>query len=93
MSGEADERRPGSFGGRKEAGPDVILSGGVAPHFWTHDASDHEFEKAVLDWLELRHESPRLIANAGDQVPPDAREHRIGMMRELVAGHGRYGCG
>lgn len=78
---------------RREAGPNLILSGGVAPHLWTHDVSDAEFERAVCDWLELRHDSPRLIANAGDQVPPDACEHRIGMMRELVEEHGRVGCG
>ena len=35
------------------------------------------FKKTVLDGLELKKQSPRLIANAGDQVPPGAVEERI----------------
>ena len=75
---------------RDEAGPSLILSGGVAPNLWTKDASDQEFEQAVRAWLELQKRSPRLIANAGDQVPPGACEHRIALMRELVEKFGRY---
>ena len=45
---------------------------------------------AVLDWLDIRRLSPRLVANAGDQVPPGAPEFRIDMMRGLVEKHGRY---
>ena len=75
---------------RDEAGPRLILSGGIAPNLWTPDVSDDTFEMAVKDWLELRKQSPRLIANAGDQVPPGACEHRIPMMRELVENYGRY---
>ena len=48
------------------------------------------FEKSVLDWLALKRYGPRLIANAGDQVPPHAAEERIEIMRELVEKHGRY---
>ena len=33
---------------------------------------------------------PRLIANAGDQVPPHADEDRIAIMRDLVEQHGRF---
>ncbi len=75
---------------RDEAGPDLILSGGVAPAVWSETASDGDFEKAVLDWLEIRKQGPRLIAAAGDQVPPGTPEHRIEMMRDLVERHGRY---
>ena len=75
---------------RQEAGPDMVLSGGVPPNLWTADASDEAFRKVVLDWLVIRKESPRLIANAGDQVPPGALEYRIEMMRELVEEHGRF---
>jgi uroporphyrinogen-III decarboxylase len=48
------------------------------------------FEKAVLDWLELKRYGPRFIANAGDQVPPHADEARIELMRDLVEKYGRY---
>lgn len=75
---------------RLEAGPNLILSGGVPPNVWTKDVSDDVFEKAVMDWLAIKEFSPRLIANAGDQVPPNACEHRFVLMRELVEKFGEY---
>jgi hypothetical protein len=75
---------------REEAGPGFILSGGVSPNLWLPGADIARFRQAVLDWLELRRQSPRLIANAGDQVPPGAAEDRIHLMRDLVEAHGRY---
>ena len=75
---------------RDEAGPNLILSGGVSPSVWVEDASDDDFRKAVTQWLEIRKRSPRLIAAAGDQVPPKAPEHRIEIMRELVERDGGY---
>jgi len=74
---------------RAEAGPDFILSGGVSPELWLPSSSREAFEAAVLRWLELRRISPRLIANAGDQVPPGAVEERIEIMRDLVEEQGR----
>ena len=75
---------------REEAGPDMVLSGGVPPNLWLPEVPDDTFRQSVLDWLEIRKLSPRLVANAGDQVPPGAPEYRIEMMRELVEEHGRY---
>lgn len=75
---------------RDEAGPDLILSGGVSPNLWLPDTDVALFDAAVLSWLELRKRSPRLIANAGDQIPPGADEDRIHRMRDLVDQHGRY---
>ncbi len=75
---------------RQEAGPDMVLSGGVPPTLWIPGVSDQDFKRAVLDWLEIRKLSPRIVANAGDQVPPGAPEYRIEMMRELVEQHGKY---
>ncbi|MCE5308630.1 MAG: hypothetical protein LLG20_13405 [Acidobacteriales bacterium] len=75
---------------REEAGPALILSGGVPPPLWIEPASDDDFRHAVLAWLELRKRSARLIAAAGDQVPPGAPEHRIRLMRDLVEEFGRY---
>lgn len=75
---------------RAEAGPDFILSGGVPPDLWLPTAPREAFEKAVLDWLALKRFGPRLIANAGDQVPPHADEARIEIMRDLVEKWGRY---
>ncbi len=75
---------------RQEAGPRFILSGGVSPDLWLPHTPRAAFEQAVRAWLDLRHASPRLIAAAGDQVPPGAEEARIHRMRELVEEHGRY---
>ena len=75
---------------RAEAGADFILSGGVPPNLWLPEVPVARFRESVLDWLDLRKASPRLIANAGDQVPPGAEESRITLMRDLVEGHGRF---
>jgi len=75
---------------RNEAGTELILSGGIAPNLWLPEVPMEAFTKAVLDWLDLRKRSPRLIANAGDQVPPGADEQRIALMRDLVEKHGRF---
>jgi len=75
---------------RAEAGSDFILSGGVSPDLWLPNVSTDDFKAAVIRWLDLRKLSPRLIANAGDQVPPGALEDRIEIMRDLVETHGRF---
>lgn len=75
---------------RNEAGNEFILSGGVPPDLWLPHASESEFIHSVLAWLALRKISPRLLAAAGDQVPPGAVESRIGLMRDLVEEHGKY---
>ncbi len=75
---------------REDAGPNLILSGGVSPDLWLPSASEDSFRQAVLSWLEIKRHSPRLIAAAGDQVPPGAVEGRIGIMRDLVEEFGRY---
>ena len=75
---------------REEAGPGFILSGGVPPDLWLPRVDIEAFKAAVLAWLNLRQSGPRLIANAGDQVPPGAAEERIEIMRDLVERHGRY---
>jgi len=75
---------------REEGGPGFILSGGVPPTLWLPEVPREAFEKSVLDWQTLKHTGPRLIANAGDQVPPHAAEDRIEIMRDLVERYGRY---
>ena len=75
---------------RREAGPEMILSGGVSPELWLPHSSREAFEAKTKEWLELKRVSPRLIANAGDQVPPGADEERIAVMRDLVEEYGRY---
>ena len=50
---------------RDEAGSELMLSGGVPPNLWLPDTDIAVFKKAVLEWLELKKRSSRLIANAG----------------------------
>lgn len=75
---------------RAEAGARLVLSGGVPPTLWLPQVPLERFEQSVLDWLALKKDSPALVANAGDQVPPGAEEGRIARMRELVEQHGYY---
>jgi len=73
-----------------EAGKNFIMSGGVSPDLWLPNRQLAEFKEAVLKWLALAKRGARIIANAGDQVPPGAEESRIELMRDLVEKHGRY---
>ncbi|MFA6241849.1 MAG: uroporphyrinogen decarboxylase family protein [Candidatus Hydrogenedentales bacterium] len=92
----ADAVTPSTGGGltpeqcRQEAGTKLILSSGVPPNLWLPDVPLDDFKRAVMQWLDLKKYGPRLIANAGDQVPPNADEDRIQIMRDMVEGHGRY---
>ena len=75
---------------RVEAGPDLILSGGIPATVFGQSGDDRAFIECVKRWLDIRHACPRLIMAAGDQVPIDAPFHRIAMLPELVAEYGRY---
>ena len=75
---------------RAEAGPDLILSGGIPATVFGAAGSDAAFSECVRRWLDTRRASPRLIMAAGDQVPPDAPWHRIAMLPKLVEEYGRY---
>ena len=75
---------------REEAGTKLILSGGISPELWLPNTATAVFRKAVMNWLELKKQSPALIANSGDQVPPGAMEERIELMRDLVNKYGKY---
>ena len=75
---------------RAEAGPDMILSGGIPATVFGATGSDAAFVECVKRWLDIRLASPRLIMAAGDQVPTDAPFHRIAMLPELVEKYGGY---
>jgi hypothetical protein len=74
----------------QEAGKELIMSGGVSPDLWLPNRPVEEFKQAVLKWLELGKRGARIIANAGDQVPPGADEERIEIMRDLVEKYGHF---
>jgi hypothetical protein len=75
---------------RTEAGNDFILSGGVSPDVWLPSVNIDIFKEAVMEWIELKKRSHRIIAAAGDQVPPGAEEKRIMIMRDMVEQYGKY---
>ncbi len=75
---------------REQAGPDLILSGGIPANVFGTTGTDAQFVECVKNWLETRHTSPRLIMAAGDQVPTDAPRHRIEMLPKLIEQFGRY---
>jgi len=75
---------------RDEAGPDIVLSGGVSPVYWLPERSDREFVTHVREWLDLRRISPRLVMSDGDQVPPGTSIERIRLMREIIDEYGLY---
>lgn len=75
---------------REEAGPQMILSGGIPATVFGATGTDAAFTDAVRRWLDTRLASPRLILAAGDQVPPDAPWERIAMLPQLIERYGRY---
>ena len=75
---------------RREAGDDLILSGGIPATLFGSTGTDSEFIDAVKRWLDIRKKSSRLILAAGDQVPIDAPWHRIEMLADLVDQYGQY---
>jgi hypothetical protein len=64
-------------GCRGGAGPDLMVSRGPVPALWLAGSPLELFRGAPRDWLQLRRESPRLIAAAWDRVPPGAEEQWI----------------
>ena len=75
---------------RAEAGPDLILSGGIPATVFGATGTDEEFVESVKSWLDTKDTSSRLILAAGDQIPPDAPWHRIEMLPQLVEKYGRF---
>ncbi len=75
---------------RAEAGPEIILSGGIPATLFGPGATNEEFRDCVKRWLDTRLLSPRLLMAAGDQVPPEAPFERILALAELTAEYGRY---
>ena len=75
---------------REEAGPDLILSGGIPATEFGKSGTDQSFIDSVKRWLDTRHQSSRLFMAAGDQVPTDAPWYRVEMIPELIDKYGQY---
>lgn len=75
---------------RDEAGDHLVLWGGAPGAIFSPIYPEKAFEERILEWLAIRHRSPRLVLGVADQVPPDADLNRVRRVREIVEEHGRY---
>jgi hypothetical protein len=62
---------------RDEAGPKLVLSGGVPPSSFSPGVPLAVLDEQIEAWLALRHQSPALIIAPGDQLPPDGELDRV----------------
>lgn len=70
---------------RAEAGPKLVLSGGVPPDSFDPKVPLKVFDEQVEAWLALRRHSPALIIAPGDQLPPNGDIDRVKRMVEMAA--------
>jgi len=70
---------------RAEAGPRLILSGGVPPDSFDPAVPLATFDGQVEAWLALRDQSPGLILAPGDQLPPAGDLNRVTRLVEIAS--------
>jgi uroporphyrinogen-III decarboxylase len=70
---------------RDEAGPTLVLSGGIPPDSFSARVPLRLFDEQIEAWLDLRHQSPGLIIAPGDQLPPDGELERVVRMVRATA--------
>lgn len=75
---------------RYTADTDTVLWGGIPGGYFTESVSDFEFDRHVIEVLEIMRSEPRYVLGVADQVPPDGLERRIRRVAELVERHGGY---
>lgn len=70
--------------------PNTIIWGGIPGVCFTNHVSEEEFERHVIEILEIMRREPRYVLGVADQVPPDGLESRIRKVAQLVDQYGRY---
>ena len=75
---------------REEAGPDLILSGGVPPSVWIEPATDEDFRTGCRELAGDSQAEFEADSGGGRPGPPKTPEHRIEMMHDLVERTGYY---
>jgi hypothetical protein len=68
----------------------TILWGGIPGSYFTELIDDKEFDRHIIDTLEVMRSEPRYVLGVADQVPPDGLEYRVRRVGELVEKFGRY---
>jgi hypothetical protein len=75
---------------RALAGPGPILWGGVPGSYFTPLVPEAEFERHVIEVLDVMRRDGRMVLGVADQVPPDGLESRVRRAAELAEEYGRY---
>lgn len=68
--------------------PETIIWGGIPGLYFTDLVDDQEFDRFVIEILDICRRSPNHVLGVADQVPPPARWERILRVRELVDQYG-----
>jgi len=68
---------------------DTVLWGGLPGMYFTDLITDGEFDRYVIETLEVMRQKPRFVLGVADQIPPGSRVERIKRVRELVDIYGR----
>jgi hypothetical protein len=71
---------------RDEAGPAMVLSGGIPPDSFHAEVPLRVLDEQIDAWLDLRRQSPALILAPGDQLPPDGEMGRVCRLVRAAAG-------
>ncbi len=72
-------------------GSEVVYWGGVPGAYFSPVTGEAEFERHVREVLGVMRADRAMVLGVADQVPPDALEHRVRRVAEMVEEHGRYG--
>jgi hypothetical protein len=72
------------------ANKDTILWGGIPGSYFTLLTDDKEFDRHVIETLEVMRAEPCYVLGVADQVPPDGLERRVRRVGELVEKYGKY---
>ena len=74
----------------KYVAKETIIWGGLPGVYFTDTISDDEFDRFVVEVLEVMKTETRYVLGVADQVPPGARWERIERVSQLVQKHGKY---
>ncbi len=69
---------------------DTVLWGGIPGVYFTSHTPENEFERHVIETLNIMKQQPRYVLGVADQVPPDGIEGRVRRVGELVEKYGAY---
>ncbi|MFA5292309.1 MAG: hypothetical protein WC496_04655 [Phycisphaerae bacterium] len=71
-------------------GTNAILWGGVPGIYFTEHVGDDEFDRHVIEVINVMKQESRYVLGVADQVPPDGLERRVIRVGELVEKYGKY---